>query len=85
MRTAKGPSPAPSPTHNVGEGSESAGEGSAGATWARAQHRRMASESSVGLAEHLFELVNEALGQRMVDGFAVDAREFLEQLALARG
>src|ERR1700730_527220 len=36
------------------------------------------------LAEHLLELVDEALGERMVDGLAVDAGEFLEQFALAR-
>src|SRR6202035_5409544 len=38
-----------------------------------------------GLAEHLFELVDEALGERMIDGFAVELGEFLEQFALARG
>src|ERR1019366_1103557 len=38
-----------------------------------------------GLAEHLLELVHEALGERMVDGLAVELGEFLEQFALARG
>src|ERR1700722_2488082 len=37
------------------------------------------------LSEHLFELIDEALGERVVDGFAVELGEFLEQLALARG
>ena len=41
--------------------------------------------AAFALAEHLFELVDEALGERMVDVLAVELGEFLEQLALARG
>src|SRR5205823_13570396 len=36
-----------------------------------------------GLAEHFFELVDEAFGQRMVQVLTADACELFEQLALA--
>src|SRR5208282_294090 len=36
-------------------------------------------------AEHLFEFVDEALGERMVDGLAVELGEFLQEFALAGG
>src|SRR5579863_1356657 len=46
---------------------------------------RHGAEIRRGLAEHLFELVDETLGERMVHVFAGGAREFFEQFALAGG
>src|SRR5271155_4914990 len=57
----------------------------------RARERTARSEASratavrAALAEHLFEFVDEAFGERMVDGLAVKLGEFFQQLALAGG
>src|ERR1700722_11499669 len=51
----------------------------------RPDHSRLLwTENDFGLAKHLFELVDEALRERMIHIFARGFRELLEQLALAR-
>src|SRR5277367_3540390 len=52
---------------------------------AKVGDRKKPGSEGARLAEHLFELVDEAFGERMVNGLAVDARELLEQLALTHG